>query len=261
MYFDFRPDLRRLRLAWEQTVQDHSILRTSFHFDLGTATWWQAVHDKRASAWIEVPYCETLGQSVSSFISSVHFASEADFYEPPFRLGIVQGTDGDIAQVLVLHHALYDGTSISTLFEWVESCYVGSFREQPLQFADIVPQILCSQQADTSFWAAKLADFNPHSFPRRLDTPSQSATRPIQVEFDTLERTYRSQGVTLQSYGQACTWKLLYERFGSPDITFGHVVNSRTALGIEGVVGPMLVRRIAGHPTCQQNVLMILPEH
>ncbi|OCH93414.1 hypothetical protein OBBRIDRAFT_790288 [Obba rivulosa] len=239
-------DITALREAWNKTVHALDILRTTFHFVPDLGVWTSAVHSTSELRWSEV----TLSKNASllPLLDSVKI-TDAGCSSPPYHLYLIRSDAADSHNkrrlVLVMHHALYDGVSVSKLLDTVQNNYYGQARHDNVQFASLLPEILWQERLGTSFWVERLKGSCPGLLPpRALDehilNKSHVAYSLIDVSRNEVERTCRAATVTTQCIGQYAFAKLLASLTESADILFGHVVSGRNLTGAEDVIGPVL---------------------
>lgn len=169
------------------------------------------------------------------------------FRRPPIFLHLLKATSAFDADrlVLVLHHALYDGLAIASLFHAVEQLYHGFDLSVETQYHQLLPSLLWQEENGTPFWTSNLRDLCHASLPRRAtsptETPVQQVSLPVSVTHDEMKDACRYAEVTLQCIGQAAFAKLLAVITRRRDVVFGRVVSGRDVPGSEEVLGPMLV--------------------
>ncbi|KAK5169885.1 uncharacterized protein LTR77_005863 [Saxophila tyrrhenica] len=232
-------NLSRLKRCWDDMVARHPILRTTF---LPTEEKWH-------------PYIQVvLKGDPGGFSAGKGWPLEdrnghdddqpvVDFAKP-FRLQVSEGTE-QCTLTLHMHHAIYDGISMSLLLSEVECLYK---EESLLTSVDFKPFLLEAQRHRTdwnddakSFWSKHLRNFSPNPF------SSSSATAgsvTVQRKFATMEsrvasyckRYSLSQLAVLQT-AFAATLMICQD---TRDICFGNVMSGRTVPveGIERLVAP-----------------------
>lgn len=242
-----RVDSQRLHMAWETVVQSSSILRTSFHYLVNLGSWAQATHSAADLKWSEEEVSSIAGvasQWYKGLVSSFNWDDDAKcIHRPPLYLHLVKGPD--ISLVLVaIHHALYDGVSITRLFETVQDVYDGREVDTTPSFKDLLPHILWQERHGTEYFLQLLEGTERKPIPRTGSSSDLTFldTHEIIIEDELLEQTRVRAGVTLQCLGQTAFAQLLSILTKSNDIVFGHVVSGRSLPGAEDVLGPVLVR-------------------
>ncbi|KAH7340224.1 hypothetical protein B0J17DRAFT_595170 [Rhizoctonia solani] len=231
--------LEKLKSSWRQTIQDISILRTSFIFSESAGRWAQIVHSELELPWISREFKDPFG-APSEFVSDLPLTDVHDFQRPPLYLCHFN-VDGHDYLLVVLHHALYDGISLPLLFYRVQSIYHGITPPSPVSFHDLVPQILIQEHFGTSYWVNKLAGANISTFPRTFSA-SVGAWRgsvECQVEQAEIQRTCRRYQINAQCLGQAAMAKVLSQLLEQNNVVFGQVISGRTLPSAEEVIGPV----------------------
>ena len=244
-------DINRLRAAWERTIQYFSTLRTSFHFVENMGTWIQAVHSLYHVNWEEMNVAEGKSNLVLSeeFIKELDLSSERKLARPPVFVRILRpdtGTSTGYTLLLVLHHALYDGISVSRLSEIVRAFY---WSEQPTpstQFVDLLGYFEYQELHGTEFWVRQLRGFKrPTLQPKSGDgmySDSVSSTAEIPISVARMSKACQHLEVTVQCFGQAAFASCLAKVYNRRDLVYGHVVSGRSVPHAEDVLGPMIVR-------------------
>lgn len=188
-------------------------------------------------------------QHLSDFISSRHWEGGEGFSQPPLYLHLMTNSETkENVLVVIMHHALYDGITVSILLDLVQRAYHEESHETPAQFSNMLPHVLKEERHGTSFWLRKLRHLeNVKNIPRLDDGPegiSYASSTDVEVDKAAVEAIQRNAGVTVQAIAQVAFAKLLAVLTGSRDVVFGHVVSGRSIPGAEDVLGPMLVRII-----------------
>ncbi|KAG6851029.1 NRPS [Arthromyces matolae] len=244
--------LDTLEMSWTLTLESLDILRTSFHFDSNSGMWLQGVHSVNVTAFTKEFYetSEDYETKVRSFLDSTRITDESGLRTPPIwlRLFVPAGTTSSFSTprlLLVMHHALYDGVSIDTLLETVQTIYLGvtdTTKVQAIQFHTLLPYILHQETHGTSFWMQSLSGFHHTPLPRRNveNLVVSTASRNFSCDWSVMSEVLRRASATLQCLGQAAFGKLLGELTGATDIVFGHTVSGRSIPNAERVIGPVL---------------------
>ncbi|KAJ8078433.1 Non-ribosomal peptide synthetase [Marasmius tenuissimus] len=232
-------DSERLRTAWQLAVEQLDILRTSFHFASNVGQWAQIVHSSSDFKWSSKKLTGPLAGARSDFISSLSFKDEGDFARPPVHF--LHLTDDQRYLIVVLHHALYDGIAIPTLFHRVRQLYRGLDVPSPVQFLPIADTILMQEKGGTEFWATKLQGARPCHTPRDSVGSGDAWRSSIDLDLSAEEvrRFCRRYHVHPQCLGQAAWAKALARKVGSSDIIFGQVISGRTIPDADSVIGPV----------------------
>ncbi|KAK3903068.1 hypothetical protein C8A05DRAFT_43642 [Staphylotrichum tortipilum] len=228
-------DLPRFKAAWQEVVDSEAILRTRIVFVDGIG-FLQVVVQGRIP-WAAVGSPEEL--------------SMADHrYLPPHdggilsRYSIVGENSSRPTFAWTAHHAIYDGWSLQTLLDRVESRYHHpQIPRGPTPHYSRFVEHLSSLKPSASdvFWAVKLSEPGAMHFPQlphpgyriqatREATRAMSFTRP------------KSAVLATASFVRAA-WALVISIYSSSDdIVFGEILNGRDVpvAGIEDLVGPTL---------------------
>ncbi|EIW85132.1 hypothetical protein CONPUDRAFT_117672 [Coniophora puteana RWD-64-598 SS2] len=237
-------DTERLKNSWQQATQSIDTLRTSFHFLADEGVWTQVVHSRWELNWREEEYDleKSLLSMLSEQVSSVKFADENAFRVPPVFLRLLQSKDkSSRLLVLILHHALYDGTSIAMLSDEVQKIYRDSQLQRTPSLVDFLPRIMHEEQEGTPFWTERLQGYSVPRLASIAETAkSQNAVHHVELPSGSLDKLVRYAAVTPQTVAQAAWARFLSIAYGTEDVLFGHVVSGRSMEGSEDVIGPML---------------------
>jgi natural product biosynthesis luciferase-like monooxygenase protein len=164
-----RLDVATLAQSWQQVVEQHPILRTSFHLE-SEGQLRQAVCEQ-----IQLPIQSEDWQGLSKTVQEerlVEFLRQDrlesfDITVPPLmRLAIFQQGEADYILVWTFHHALLDGRSITFVLKDVFALYDSSTSEEPSvlpnrrPYQDYVDWLSQQSFADTEpFWRNLLQGF------------------------------------------------------------------------------------------------------
>ncbi|WP_342651311.1 amino acid adenylation domain-containing protein [Pseudomonas sp. REB1044] len=241
-------DVARFRQAWQDAVNAHAVLRSSFPQDLPVAL--QVVrrhvcvpfseHDRSASA--------TLVEDLDALALAERQAGFDLATSPLLRLSLVRTGDGCHHLIYTSHHILMDGWSSSRLLGEVLQRYAGvtpalgegRYRDyiQWLQVQDM--------QVSEGFWHERLAALDePTRLAQALKGGASGEGQGLHaLELDVaqtqrLAEFAREQRVTVNTLVQAA-WLMLLQRYtGQSSVAFGATVAGRPAdlPGIEEQLG------------------------
>ena len=203
--------------------------------------------------------------SITDF-TSAGCGLEMSFGMPLVSLSCIQGEGQSETLALTLHHATYDGWTLSLLLQLVEQAYHCSSGVEILPFSLFVQHL--QQQRDPTatknFWRGELADVEPCVFPHYPTSdylPRAETTCGRHIELPP------SDGAFSPTVRLRLAWALLLSLYsGSDDVVFGNVVDGRRAdfPGVEAVAGPTIatipVRCQLDHKSSVQDALLRLEE-
>jgi amino acid adenylation domain-containing protein len=172
---------------------------------------------------------------------------------PLLRALLVRCAPEDHLLVLVLHHAVADGWSVSLFLREIEALYAGlpaRLPELPVQYADyavwqrqrLTGAVLAEQ---LSWWRERLADAPPMldlpiDRPRRAVPSFRGSSHPVQLPADlstALRGLARRQGGTLFMALLAGFAALLHRYSGQDDLTIGAPFANRPRTELEPLIG------------------------
>jgi natural product biosynthesis luciferase-like monooxygenase protein/amino acid adenylation domain-containing protein len=245
-------NLPRFEQAWREAVQNHPILRTSFHWD-GLPRPEQRVHrevhlpitHKNIDGWTEEERDQWLEKDrLAGFELSV---------PPLFRVALLQKEPASWECIFTYHHILLDARSLGVLFQSVFNLYQeepGSVEARGTRpsFKDFILGLSgLNQEHAESFWRETLKGFShPTRLPFARKTEKSSGTHYGEQEVRIgstvttgLRALAQSHDCTLNNVVQ-CAWGLLLSRYsGENDVVFGALRAGRRGIieGAEDVAG------------------------
>ena len=252
-------DLQAFENAWRQTIAQHGILRTSFHWEKVEKPL-QVVHSQVALPlehhdWREFP-TEMQEALLEDFLSSERARGFDLAKAPVMRLGLIQTGDECFHFTWSNHHILIDGWSRATLFREVMVSYEAMRLGAKPSMRRAVPYrnyIAWLRQQDLSkaenYWRELLRGFSEPT-PLAGTLPSGNSnghqTRFVEQEIKIDEESSaallslaRRHELTLNTVMQGA-WGLLLSRYaGVRDVVFGATVSGRppTLPNVEMLVG------------------------
>jgi amino acid adenylation domain-containing protein len=239
-------DLDRLRGAWEKTVELNPILRTRLiHSPSQSDGQFVQVVVRESISW---RYAESLDDYTAQDSHKT-----MGLGRPLSRYAIV---DDKVSCrrffVWTVHHALYDGWSMSLILEAVHDAYHrqhdnNTYRRGTRDFRSYVTYLenATSLEAAEAYWTSYLHDATPPSFPPMTLSSARQRPRPDSTLQHTIDippasTRHASATFTLPTIIRAA-WAVLIARYtDSREVFFGAAVTGRTASlpGIENIVGP-----------------------
>jgi amino acid adenylation domain-containing protein len=247
-----------LKKAWQEVVNRHPILRTSFVWE-GLKEPAQIVHKQVELPWQELDW-QTLSatQQQEQLETLLKTERERGFNiakSPLIRLILLRFSAEEYHLVWNRHHLLLDGWSSSVLFEEVFTLYKAFNQGEALTLPQPRPYrhyIAWLQQQDLAkaelFWRQRLQGFSSitsilvNSLSQTVESSHQYDRRQIQIssEITTILQTLtRQHQLTLNTLVQGA-WALLLSRYSrETDVVFGGVVSGRSPdlAGSESMVG------------------------
>lgn len=240
---DQAVECERIQQAFEQLLQQHESLRTSFLLLDSSPV--QRVHD-------EVPFSisrkrfSNLNEAIDEFVQPFDL-SEA----PLLRTGIVELPEGRLVLLVDMHHIITDGISQDVMVRDFLKLYDGEpVEDQSLQYRDFAmwqngDEFKLRVQDQTNFWLKQLysplplLDL-PTDYPRPLIQRFEGRTVNLQLK---PASTYRLRGllreadVTLFMALLAVYFTWLFRLTGQEDIITGIPVAGRPHHDLQGILG------------------------
>jgi amino acid adenylation domain-containing protein len=249
-------DLERLQRAVDIVIARHEVLRTIFASVEGKPR--QVVLPELTIPIELVELAPAGDRKEFGHAVRTHLSADAAEYisletGPLLKFQFFPYRDGFACLGLVIHHAIFDGWSISVLLNDLSAAYEGGLETLPplaIQYADYsrwqrawtsTPEF----QTQLAFWKEELAgtlpvlEF-PTDFPRppRQTWEGSVAHRPLGVELSrALEHLARQESKTLFVVLAAAWNVLLYRYTGQEDLLVGSAIAGRNHQDLEGLIG------------------------
>lgn len=236
-------DIRRMKHSWAHLTSETEILRTTFHYSNALNSWLAAVHKETSDAWSEQDVKISLSESLIDITQRTMVHQEADFERSPWKITILK-TAVETGFVLSIHHSLYDGESISLLFQDLARLYKGTDLPQRPPFSDAARAISSSNTDAEKFWLQKLDDFHGGGLCHSQETTNTgmiSIEVILKTNIEFVLQSCKDLGVTTQTVALLAYAKNLAFYCGCRDVVFGHVVGGRSLAmpGADEIVGPL----------------------
>jgi amino acid adenylation domain-containing protein/FkbM family methyltransferase len=252
-------DVSALRQAWQQVIDRHPILRTSFVWERRDKPL-QIVHRKIELPWEQKDWREFAKPEQQEHLKSFLQADQEQGFNlsktPLIRLTLIQMGEQDYQLIWGFHHAILDKLSVALLFKEVFTFYRAYQKnerlelERPRPFRDYITWLQRQDQSGAeAFWRKTLKGITA-STPFRVDNPVD--------EFNGKEETYNKQTIRLSPAATAGlqslvrrhqltmntliqgVWALLLSRYsGEETVVFGSTVSGRPTdlVGAESMIG------------------------
>lgn len=248
--FEILGDIERLRVAWQQAVAKHDILRTIFVTTRDNRySFAQVVLSHHQVDWSAVEVSDTNFEKSLDHGMDHAAAMTSNNLDPPYSFTVFKSMHRT-ALILSMHHALYDGDAIQLLLSEVRRFYDNEETPPAVPFEYFLEKVISLDLdgADT-FWKKHLQGLKPTLFPRySVDLVTQSSKIPgpsitnffSSLSLRAIEDLCRVYSISLLGLAQASWAKLLSMYLGSADVCFGNVVGGRTLSldGINRIVAP-----------------------
>ena len=250
-------DVAALKQAWQQVIDRHAILRTSFVWERRDKPL-QIVYRRIELPWEQKDWrgLATVEQQeqLKSFLEADRDLAFDLSKAPLIRLTLIQMAEHDYQLIWDFHHAILDQMSVAVLFKEVFACYQGYQKGEHVQLAPPRPfrdYITWLQRQDRSgaeaFWRKTLKGITAPT-PFRVDHPvdgskeetyDKQTIRLSQTSTASLQSLARRHQLTLNTLIQGA-WALLLSRYsGEESVVFGTTVSGRPAdlVGAESMIG------------------------
>ena len=241
-----KPDADRLKLAWQNVVSHHAMLRTVFVENLTDGDLFCQVVLKDFKAQPVHIQCN----DDDHVIEKLDNQKPMDYHQhrPVHRFSICQTATGKLFCRLEMSHAAMDGVSISIILRDLQAAYSDALDEtrKPL-YKNFMRYLLDSpQNAALNYWCSYLSNMQPSNFPV-LDDGKGAAKRLecLRLNFDSyseLRSFSEASGITLSTAINAAWGLTLRSYLGTDDVCFGYMASLRDLPvdEIESMVGPVI---------------------
>lgn len=223
-------NMDQLLKYWSLMFERHQILRTAFlATDNAQYAFSQVVLTKHEVKFEDI---EANVDLKSVFQDSIRDRLEQNL--PPVKIG-VQDVEATKLLVFSCHHALYDGTAITTLLGEIQDMLKSTELPPPVPYERYLKHMInLDFVAADRFWLDCLRGFEPTSFPnisskfKKPDVHAESTGKVLQTSLSEALRFSQSSSISLLSLLQTSWAKILHFCLGESDVCFGNVVSGRT---------------------------------
>jgi amino acid adenylation domain-containing protein/non-ribosomal peptide synthase protein (TIGR01720 family) len=253
-------DVPAFQRAWLETVQRHTVLRSTIHGE-GLTEPVQMVHRDVPLPWTVEDWRGAASSEQAglwlSFLKQDR-AQSLTLSEPPtMRFALVRLSDTSWKFLWSVPALLLDGWSWPVVFSDASRLYEAFSQELPARLEPVRPyrdylEWLGRQSSDEAhtFWQEHLAGFRePTPLPRETPDPDPSGERygehVVQIPSDAtnaLQSAARQLQLTSSTLVQGAWALLLNRQSGAADVVFGAAFAGRPAdlHGVESIVGPFV---------------------
>ncbi|PNP49913.1 hypothetical protein THARTR1_09443 [Trichoderma harzianum] len=230
--FSIEPGVvvEKLRQAWETVYKALPLLRTRIveHVDLGIV---QVVIDE-SLPWVEATDLEEYLETLREIPMGIG--------QPLSAFAVVRDTTGTPKWlVCTMHHALYDGWSLSLIMDAVDKAYRDKQIELGCQFQAFIKFIKEQDETQTmDYWETSLEGYDALPFPALPSSVTEARTDTFVEHTIPLPQT--QSDITTSSLIRAA-WALVISRMtNTRDVVFGAIVSGRNApvSGIDTLAAP-----------------------
>ena len=234
-------DVPRMKNCWQAKFDEHGILRTRFlNTNDRQHPFVQVVLKTAKLPWNDVQMSPdaSLERSSTRLPGTGHNLTLSSFYVDCFS------QSGNTFIVLHMHHAIYDGLSLSRLLEEVEAEYAGLSSRSTASFATFLQEVTRhSGQEAIAYWSEELKNFSPqplHLLPQQPHSNEHTIQRKLRITSKDLNRLCKRHSVSQLAVFQTALVKTLALLQDISDVCFGNVVSGRTVPveGVEDLIAP-----------------------
>ncbi|THV48912.1 hypothetical protein BGAL_0221g00110 [Botrytis galanthina] len=243
-------DISKLSQTWKACATVNEILRTCFcqinddilqvvlkneSFDL---PWAEHIYSKSSNHSTPDKMQEAISLDIMQNIENT----------PPIRLNVFTERASKSVLLISMHHALYDGESLTVLMQDLQMRYQDIPTPERPSAGALVEYVASQDElAAKKFWVKKLGDYSPPSLPNNdineeEKTEAQISTRILKTNLSALEAFASKLHVTLPSLTQAIFGLAMAKLLSINDFVFGLVLSGRTVPipNIEKLLAPTI---------------------
>jgi amino acid adenylation domain-containing protein len=228
-------DTARFKAAWEKAVQEIDLLRTRI-VQTQSGQFIQTVLVEDPISWHETSTLEEANAGATKLPSFV--GGQLAAYT------LVRTSSNEHYFIWTLHHALYDGWSISSMLQRVEQLYQAGLSDiLRVPYTKFIKYLLdADSEASTKFWKDKLAGTASYQFPQHSHSASDNLPNGQMLQHTAKLSAPRHNDITISTVIRAA-WALLLAAYtGCDDIVFGETLTGRdiSVTGMTEICGPTL---------------------
>ena len=238
---NLRPDVNvdHFRVAWEHVIQCHPILRTRIVYHEKYGLFQVVVREK--PCWSDAKAERLNGSIEENTLPSMGLGQPLHWYSI-----INNPTTMERSFTWTIHHALYDGASISLMLESLARLYHGLQLEPYLAYKYFVRYLVGGQKSTDKtaeeFWREELKGYQNFPFPPLPPSLQEPMADSSHEQYCVISEPVTTSDITTATVIQAA-WALVTQtRTGISDVLFGVTVSGRNTplTAIEGIVGPTI---------------------
>jgi len=236
--FKITGDVARLKQCFSALISRHAILRTKF-FETSEPDhpFAQVVLDGADMPWLDKN--GTTGVNGND-------AQDTPLVTPqhPFQLSM-EATGDDTFLTLHMHHAIYDGASMSLLLKEAEMLYNDQVPPTAPSFETFLREVQVHAGTKAlNFWSSQVKSYTAKPLPMRSETNEQIVNGRVEIplvsSLKDLDDFSKRHDVGAASVYQAAWTRVLAVAQGADDVCFGDVVSGRSVpvANVDRLVAP-----------------------
>jgi amino acid adenylation domain-containing protein/non-ribosomal peptide synthase protein (TIGR01720 family) len=237
----------RLKLAWQQVIDRHSMLRTVLTRAVTPGSLFMQVVLKHVEA--RISHLKCTDESAAQAALEVEHRLNSNGTEPSHHLILCETSSGKVFCRLTINHALTDAASNAIIFRDLTTAYEGKMTKMKAapRYRDHIRYLSdCSMEDSLNYWKGHLADVSPcHLVATGRGEVEDAETKELDLPIRSplaLRNFAKTNNLTLNSLFQAA-WAMVLRIFtGAEDVCFGFLSSGRDVPidGIADAVGPFI---------------------
>ncbi|KAF4987342.1 hypothetical protein FGRMN_10422 [Fusarium graminum] len=232
--------LESLTKAWHLLVERHQMLRTGFVPVQHPDTSFAMVRHAARSTEIPLKAVHINSEEIVDLLQLKADVSRkiiSSLHQPPWTVILARTSQG-ITMDLIIHHALYDASTLHMMLVELSQSIRGERSSRDLSIepalSTIMSNSLNNKSSEKAFWEAKASSTTVNRFP--IMTPLRVGERQVwtdtttaSLSFSRLRTATQASNVTIQAAIQAAWARVLASYVGESSVVFGVALSGRTA--------------------------------
>ncbi|KAK8168812.1 nonribosomal siderophore peptide synthase SidC [Phyllosticta citrichinensis] len=216
-------DMGKFRDAWNTTVHQLDVLRTSFHRH--GSEWVAVVHADRLPVWSDVG-ASSVEAALEKLREVMKFTNASHFNTPPVKATMISSGSDKVFSIS-MHHGLYDGLSIPILFQQLTDNYFGRPVPDATPFYKAAKMMTNNQQAAVDFWSKRLEGYQSIQVPLTQEESTSTQMSIASITAISNLAAVQEKGFSPQTVAMLAFAKSLSCLVQRRDVAFGMVLAGR----------------------------------
>ncbi|KAH9212622.1 hypothetical protein DL95DRAFT_303903 [Leptodontidium sp. 2 PMI_412] len=239
----------RLAIAWNEVIQQHSIMRTIFTRTLLHQDRFYQIVLKSSKVDVGTIECATDADVLECIKRHTFSGTESGRPQHQFLI-VTTTTEGHVYGHFEISHALVDASSVQILVEAMLQAYEGVETIPASSYSTYVAFLeMSSEEEDLRYWQGLLAKAEPCNlqlnqapFAEVVEIDAEPVATVAIEDLSELQAFCRTHSVTIANVFQLAWAIVLGSRIDSSQISFGYLSSGRDIPidGVDTLIGPMI---------------------
>lgn len=239
----------RLAIAWNEVIQQHSIMRTIFTRTLLHQDRFYQIVLKSSKVDVGTIECATDADVLECIKRHTFSGTESGRPQHQFLI-VTTTTEGHVYGHFEISHALVDASSVQILVEAMLQAYEGVETIPASSYSTYVAFLeMSSEEEDLRYWQGLLAKAEPCNlqlnqapFAEVVEIDAEPVATVVIEDLSELQAFCRTHSVTIANVFQLAWAIVLGSRIDSSQISFGYLSSGRDIPidGVDTLIGPMI---------------------